>query len=383
MRLAIDASRCRSGGAERHLAGILNNLSIDETSFNSVIVWIPKSFSEQLPTANWLEVRHPKLLINNLLGELLWQAFTLTFLLKRLDAKALLTADASSLCFFKPVVVISQDLSSFEPEVLKSATGIMRLRLHIIKWIQVFALRRAKIRIYQSRYALTLIDRVVKSTKKSAVVAHGVGSSEKSWISKYFLMKKPITDHYKCLYVSPFAHYKKQLELVRAVRICRNQGLDLSLELIGGGAGDYADQVLKEIEIGKQEGCKIIVKGFMNHKEVLESMSDADLFLFPSTCETFGITLAEAMTVGVPIICANASSLPDLLEDGGLYCDPTKPTSIAECIFEAVNNPIDTVNRAFLAQGIANKLSWYKASVDTFKLIDQSLNANSNGKVKI
>ena len=102
---------------------------------------------------------------------------------------------------------------------------------------------------------------------------------------------------------------------------------------------------------------------------MLKSISEADLFLFPSTCETFGITLAEAMTVGVPIICANASSLPGLLEDGGLYCDPAEPTSIAECIFEAVNNPIDTVNRAALARKISSKLSWQKASVETFDVM--------------
>ena len=110
MRLAIDASRCRSGGAERHLAGILNNLIIDETSFTSILVWIPKSFSEQLPTAEWLEIRHPDLLTNNLVGELLWQAFSLNGLLKRFEADILLTADASSVCLFAPTVVISQDL---------------------------------------------------------------------------------------------------------------------------------------------------------------------------------------------------------------------------------------------------------------------------------
>jgi len=55
MRLAIDASRCRSGGAERHLAGILNNLIIDETPFTSILVWIPQSFSEQLPAAKKLK----------------------------------------------------------------------------------------------------------------------------------------------------------------------------------------------------------------------------------------------------------------------------------------------------------------------------------------
>ncbi|MBT5823687.1 glycosyltransferase [Candidatus Peregrinibacteria bacterium] len=373
MRLAIDASRCRSGGAERHLAGILNNLIIDETPFTSILVWIPQSFSEELPSAEWLEIRHPRLLINNLIGELVWQACSLSGLLKGFEADILLTADASSLCFFSPNVVISQDLSSFEPEVMKSAGGMVRLRLQIIKWIQVFSLRRAETCIYQSSYAQSVINSVVRSDKESAVIAHGVGSPEARWSSEKFLRKKRDIDKYKCLYVSPFAHYKKQLELVKAIRICRNQGLDLSLELIGGGAGDYADQVLKEIEISKQEGCKIIVKGFMNHKEVLESMSDADLFLFPSTCETFGITLAEAMSIGVPIICANSSSLPDLLEDGGLYCDPNRPASISDCILEAVSNPIDTVNRAALARKISGKLSWRKASVETFKVIERSI----------
>jgi glycosyltransferase involved in cell wall biosynthesis len=373
MRLAIDASRCRSGGAERHLAGILNNLIIEEASFTSVVLWIPRSFSDKLPTSDWLDIRHPKLLMNNLIGELLWQAFSLSGLLRRLKVNILLTADASSLCLFRPVVVISQDLSSFEPEVLKSATGMKRFRLQIIKWIQVFALRRAETCIYQSSYAYSVINKVVRSVRESAVVAHGVGTPEPRWSSEKFLRKKSDIDKYKCLYVSPFAHYKKQLELVKAIRICQKQGLDLSLELVGGGESVYTDLVFEEVALARQEGCNITIKGFIQHEEVLTAMSDADIFIFPSVCETFGITLAEAMYIGVPIICAEASSLPDLLEDGGLYCDPNRPASISDCILEAISNPIDTVNRAALARKISSKLSWQKASVETFEVIERSI----------
>ncbi len=371
MILAIDASRCRSGGAERHLAGILNNLSIQEVSFSSVTVWIPKTFSEELPTADWLKIRHPKLLINNLVGELFWQAFSLAYLLKKINASILLTADAASLCFFRPVVVISQDLSSFEPAVLQSAKGIAKFRLHLIKWIQIFALRRAKVRIYQSEYAATLINSVVDSNNKSAVIAHGVDSPNVKWASEIFLKKDPKIHQYNCLYVSPFAHYKKQLELVKAVHICRKNGLDINLELIGGGGGEYANKVHREIKIAQKDGCKIFVKGFMSHDAVLERMSNADLFIFLSTCETFGITLAEAMAIGIPIVCANASSLPDLLKGGGLYCNPACPDSIANCIFEVVNNHEDSIKRTFIAKNIADRLSWHKASKDTFAIIDE------------
>ena len=109
----------------------------------------------------------------------------------------------------------------------------------------------------------------------------------------------------------------------------------------------------------------------MSHDAVLERMSKADLFLFPSTCETFGITLAEAMAIGIPIVCANASSLPDLLKGGGIYCDPTCPNSIANCIFEVVNNHDETVNRIFEAKNIADKLSWHEASRETFAIINE------------
>ena len=61
------------------------------------------------------------------------------------------------------------------------------------------------------------------------------------------------------------------------------------------------------------------------------------------------------------------------LEDGGLYCDPNRPASISDCILEAVSNPIDTVNRAALARKISGKLSWRKASVETFKVIERSI----------
>lgn len=371
--LVIDASRCRSGGAERHLAGILKDLSIDKMSFSSVTVWIPKTFSEELPSASWLNIKHPKLLIDNLVGELLWQAFSLTSFLKKNNASILLTADASSACLFKPVVVISQDLSSFEPEVLNSAKGKMRFRLHVIKWLQIFALRRAKAKIYQSEYAETLINNAVGSNNKSTVIPHGVDRPNVEWDYKSFFNKNPKTDHYKCLYVSPFAHYKKQIELVKAVNICKKKGLDISLELIGGGEGKYAEMVHKEIEAAQQDGCKIFVRGFIDHDAVLKEISCADLFLFPSTCETFGITLAEAMAIGVPIICANASSLPGLLKDGGLYCNPTCPESIANCIFDVINNKNDTIKRTSIAKKIAERLCWNQASKKTFALIEESI----------
>jgi len=69
-------------------------------------------------------------------------------------------------------------------------------------------------------------------------------------------------------------------------------------------------------------------------------MMQADLFVFASSCETFGISLLEAMAVGLPIACSNKSSLPETLQDGGEYFDPEDDQSIASAVKRLILDPV-------------------------------------------
>ena len=67
-------------------------------------------------------------------------------------------------------------------------------------------------------------------------------------------------------------------------------------------------------------------------------MCDSDIFIFASSSETFGISLVEAMALGMPIVCSNKSSLPEILRDGGLYFDPSNDFELSNQINKFIKN---------------------------------------------
>ena len=64
----------------------------------------------------------------------------------------------------------------------------------------------------------------------------------------------------------------------------------------------------------------------------------ARLVVQPSFEEGFGITVLEAMTLGVPVVAANRGALPELLGDAGLLVDPAQPAAMAEAIARVLSD---------------------------------------------
>ncbi len=65
----------------------------------------------------------------------------------------------------------------------------------------------------------------------------------------------------------------------------------------------------------------------------------ADAFVFPSLYEGFGLPVLEAMHRGVPVACANASSLPEVAGDAALLFDPRDVAAIAASIERLLDDP--------------------------------------------
>ena len=67
--------------------------------------------------------------------------------------------------------------------------------------------------------------------------------------------------------------------------------------------------------------------------------SGADLFLYPSLYEGFGLPPLEAMQCGTPVITSNPSSLPEVVGDAGIMVDPTSVDAIAGAISQVLDDP--------------------------------------------
>lgn len=78
-----------------------------------------------------------------------------------------------------------------------------------------------------------------------------------------------------------------------------------------------------------------------------ERWQKADVFVFPSGLETFGIVLLEAMAFGVPVVSSRAGAAEDILENGGngLLLDSVTPDNIIRAVRAISDNPADARSR--------------------------------------
>jgi glycosyltransferase involved in cell wall biosynthesis len=79
-------------------------------------------------------------------------------------------------------------------------------------------------------------------------------------------------------------------------------------------------------------------------------LSAADLLVYPSFYEGFGLPVLEAMACGCPVVCSRTSALPEVGADAVLYCDPTSPEDIAEKIRRVLAD--STLRGQLIARGL-------------------------------
>ena len=367
--IGIDASRNRSGGAKEHLLGILSHLDPARYGISAIHLWSHQTLLEVIPNHPWL-IKHPVAALNqSLFAQLWWQATALAKALRAEGCDLLFTSDASSLCRFNPAVVLSQDLLAYEPGVMH-LFGISkaRLRLELIKIIQNKNFRRARGVIFLTHYAAKLIQASCGKLTNIKIVNHGVaGDFQEAQVMRTWPenSERPI----ECLYISNAALYKYQWVVIKAISLLRKRGYDLRLRLIGGGSGLAQKKIDQQLAIDDPYQQWTRQLGFVPHDQLLPHFISADCFIFASGCEAFGITLLEAMAVGMPIASSNRSSMPETLQDGSLYFDPENPAQIAASVEKIILDPVLRKQLSHRASQLAKQYSWERCSEETWSFI--------------
>ena len=367
MILAIDASRCRSGGAYAHINGILTNLDPIKFGICEIHLWSHKELLNYIPNYPWLIKHNPKLLNKNIIFQIFWQALVLKKEIKKFKCSILFTLDASTFCRFKNQIVLSQDMLSYEPGVMKLfGFSKERLRLLLILWLQNAAFKRAKGVIFLTNYASNIIQGCCGPLSNISVIPHGVGPVFKKIDKKFTIITNKAI---RCLYISNTALYKYQWHVVKAIELLRDTGLNIELELVGGGTGTAQNLLEKQIKLSDPLNKYIKQYNFISNDDLPQFIFNSDIFVFASGCENMPVTLLEAMVAGMPIACSNRGPMPEVLDDGGIYFNPVEPNEIALAIKKlalSLELRLEFSNRA---KSLADKYSWERCSNETFSFI--------------
>lgn len=138
------------------------------------------------------------------------------------------------------------------------------------------------------------------------------------------------------LFLSSLWRYKNADGLLRAFALARDRLAGRKLAIVGfpRDAG-YVDGLKKLVgELGL--GDHVVFCGGVPHEKTATFYQAADLFVYPSFNETFGLTLLEAMACGCPVVTSNRSAMPEIAGDAALLADPADPRALARAMLEAL-----------------------------------------------
>jgi len=126
----------------------------------------------------------------------------------------------------------------------------------------------------------------------------------------------PILPERYLLFVGNRTQYKDARVLFRALAELKDE--DVHLVCIGGGSFSRTETtMLQRLGIAHR-----VVQMQLTDDEIVSAYANAEVFIFPSHFEGFGLPALEAMACGVPVVLARATSLPEVGADAAAYFEP-------------------------------------------------------------
>jgi len=131
---------------------------------------------------------------------------------------------------------------------------------------------------------------------------------------------------------------KNLSRLIESFAILRRQAMDDYLLVIVGAKGWQYDQIFRTVRtLGLEDSVRFL--GYVPEPDLPLLYQAADLFVYPSLYEGFGVPILEAMACGCPVVCSNRSSMPEVVGDAGILVDPEDREAMADAMWRVLSDP--------------------------------------------
>lgn len=168
-----------------------------------------------------------------------------------------------------------------------------------------------------------------KAESKITVVHHGYALSNSATNEPPLTLPKNYI-----LFVGDRWHYKNFQPFVKAIRNLFHA--DASLNLICAGGGSFSKEELTLFnKLNIEQQC---TQMSVTDAGLMQLYGQAKLFVFPSWQEGFGLPVLEAFANNCPVVCSNATSLPEVAGKAALYFDPMGPGTIRTAVEQVLNS---------------------------------------------
>jgi glycosyltransferase involved in cell wall biosynthesis len=232
--------------------------------------------------------------------------------------------------------------------------------LTVMTALSLFASKRA---IAVSRYARGALSFGFgdQLQNKVAVVYHGVNDafrpSARDRSGDYLLAVSDI-------YVQKNLH-----TLIHALATLKKSFPDIVLKIAGRPIDAEYMAELKAVIAAEDLTNSVEFLGMCSTDQLLHLYQDCKLFVFPSTVETFGNPLVEAMACGAPIASSNSAAMPEILGNAAVFFDPLDTSDMADQIGSLLADDAARERLSRNALMRAQRFSWQLTAQQTADVI--------------
>lgn len=115
---------------------------------------------------------------------------------------------------------------------------------------------------------------------------------------------------------------------------------------------------------------RVMQTGYLDHADLPAVYSGAELFAYPSLYEGFGLPVLEAMACGTAVVCANATSLPEVAGSAAMLVDPHDANAIASALNALLNNAAERNELRAAGLRRATEFSWDRTAAETKAVLE-------------
>jgi glycosyltransferase involved in cell wall biosynthesis len=184
--------------------------------------------------------------------------------------------------------------------------------------------------------------------------------------TKNVLKKFNIKNKY-LLSIGHIEERKNYINLLKAFAIFSKKHIDCSLIIVGFvGQKNIRDKLITYIKINNLSS-KVLLLDDVNETEKIILYKQAELFIFPSKYEGFGIPILEAMSLRCPLVLSDIPVFKEITENKLFYFDPYKPLAIAKVLSSVF---LSKTKRKFCISYGLNRVKDFSIEKNKKKLLD-------------
>jgi len=362
------------GGSETYLRNLITHLGrIDQT--NEYVVFTNKESSNAfgLTSSNFREILCP-IRAAFRPARVIYEQLFLPLQAKKHDIEVLhspgYTAPTVAPC---PSVVTIYDLN-----FLRHPEDFSRLSALTLRVLVPMAAKRCDMIITLSKNSMRDIVtalgvpegkvRVIYPAASVPLSEHG-GSTMHHLRVRYGIHRRFI------LCVAASHPHKNLCRLVEAYHTLRKKhSIEHQLVLVGLKGRDHSRLLNLIVELSL-EG-EVVATGWIPGEHLALLYESADVFVFPSLYEGFGIPVLEAMSHGVPVVASSASSLPEVAGDATMLVDPYRVPEIAAAIQQVLVDPVLRASLVERGYKQAQKFSWEETARQTLSVYEAAMTSD-------